>query len=99
MNIGEGELTNANKLLKNHLSNSRCGVCSGYDDRGENRKKRGVKKRWKKGEKDENRGLRKWKKQVKESRQMVAWMSYEIYREKSEDKGKKEGKRNHGKVP
>ena len=55
--------------------------------------KRGEKKRRKKGEEDENRKIRKLKKQVKESRQMVSLFSNEIHRRKVKRKATNREKR------
>ena len=55
--------------------------------------KRGKKKTKNKGERDENRRIRKLEKQVKEARQMVAWMSNEIHRRKVKRKVTKKEKR------
>ena len=50
------------------------------------------KKKKKKDEGDENRRIRKLKKQVKESRQMLGWLTNEIYRRRMMRKGTKKEK-------
>jgi hypothetical protein len=55
--------------------------------------KRGKKKTKNKGERDENRRIRKLEKQVKEARQMVAWLFNEIHRRKVKRKITKKEKR------
>jgi hypothetical protein len=55
--------------------------------------KRGKKKTKKKGERDENRRIGKLEKQVKEARQMVAWLSNEIHRRKVKRRITKKEKR------
>lgn len=92
MNIGEGKLTNANKVMENHVvtTDNICKIVNPVYAMGrtiEERMgiKRGVKKRTKKGEKNENRRLRKWKK-------LVAWLLNEIYRRKVKRKATKKKK-------
>ena len=89
VNISETELANANKVLEKHLGNTDnvCKIVDAVYAMGrtiEERMgiKRGKKKTKKKGERGENRRIRKLEKQVKEARQIVAWLSNEIHRRK-----------------
>ena len=100
VNISETELANANKVLEKHLSNTDnvCEIVDAVYAMGRTIEKRmgikrGKKKTKNKGERDENRRIRKLEKQVKEARQMVAWMSNEIHRRKVKRKITKKEKR------
>ena len=100
VNISETELANANKVLEKHLSNTDnvCKIVDAVYAMGRTIEKRmgikrGKKKTKNKGERDENRRIRKLEKQVKEARQMVAWMSNEIHRRKVKRKITKKEKR------
>ena len=100
VNISETELANANKVLEKHLSNTDnvCKIVDAVYAMGrtiEERMgiKRGKKKTKKKGERDENRRIRKLEKQVKEARHMVAWLSNEIHGRKVKRKITKKEKR------
>ena len=100
VNISETELANVNKVLEKHLSNTDnvCKIVDAVYAMGrtiEERMgiKRGKKKTKKKGERDENRRIRKLEKQVKEARQIVAWLSNEIHRRKVKRKITKKEKR------
>ena len=80
VNIRETELANANKVLEQHLSNTDDIIVDAVYAMGRTIEERMGIKRFKKntkkkGEGDENRRIRKLEKKVKESRQMVAWLS------------------------
>ena len=90
------ELENVNKVLEKHLSNTDdiCKIVDAVYAMGRTIEerlglKRGEKKK-KRGNKGENRRIRKMEKRLKESRQLVWWTANEIHRRKVEKSDQKE---------
>ena len=93
------ELENVNKVLEKHLSNTDdiCKIVDAVYAMGRTIEerlglKRGEKKK-KKGNKGENKRIRKMEKRLKESRQLVGWTANEIHRRKVKRKATKKEKK------